>query len=117
MRSNAVLLFLSRTRKARATLLRDGYLAKERQIHFDGFGARERQTSEYLTSRRVDAYFELNPCEEGLCSISTNMHLDFCLSARFIKFRLHNEAAKALEELAGAEVLGRVMRLSKAAAR
>eukprot|EP00752_Nemacystus_decipiens_P001974 g1898.t1 len=35
----------------------------------------------------------------------------------FIKFRQHNEAAKALEELGGAEVLGRAMRLSKAAAR
>eukprot|EP00903_Cladosiphon_okamuranus_P008036 g7751.t1 len=35
----------------------------------------------------------------------------------FIKFRQHNEAAKALEELSGAEVLGRAMRLSKAAAR
>lgn len=38
-------------------------------------------------------------------------------TARFVKFRQHNEAAKALEELSGAEVLGRAMRLSKAAAR
>lgn len=43
--------------------------------------------------------------------------LSFPSIARFIKFRQHNEAAKALEELAGAEVLGRAMRLSKAAAR
>ncbi|CAN0268388.1 unnamed protein product [Hapterophycus canaliculatus] len=35
----------------------------------------------------------------------------------FIKFREHNDAAKALEELGGAEVLGRPMRLSKAAGR
>lgn len=41
----------------------------------------------------------------------------FPSTARFIKFRQHNEAAKALEELSGAEVLGRAMRLSKAAAR
>ncbi|CAM9301823.1 unnamed protein product [Ectocarpus sp. 4 AP-2014] len=35
----------------------------------------------------------------------------------FIKFREHNDAAKALEELGGAEVHGKPMRLSKAAAR
>lgn len=41
----------------------------------------------------------------------------FCSTARFIKFREHNDAAKALEELGGAEVHGKPMRLSKAAAR
>ncbi|CAM9159115.1 unnamed protein product [Ectocarpus fasciculatus] len=35
----------------------------------------------------------------------------------FIKFREHNDAAKALEELGGAEVHGKPMRLSKAASR
>ncbi|CAM9300799.1 unnamed protein product [Pylaiella littoralis] len=35
----------------------------------------------------------------------------------FVKFRQHSDAVKALEELDGAEVIGRAMRLSKAAAR
>ena len=38
-------------------------------------------------------------------------------AARFIKFRDHNNAAKALEELSGAEIQGRTMRLSRASGR
>lgn len=35
-------------------------------------------------------------------------------TARFIKFRDHNGAAKALEKLGGEEIQGRTIRLSKA---
>lgn len=47
-----------------------------------------------------------------------NQSLSRLLSvARFIKFRDHGSAAKALEELSGAEVQGRTLRLSRAAGR